>query len=174
MRVLYALFHSLKKSLLWPNTLFFFFLHVQNRVFVCFFFLFLIASALLHAPSAIETHARLGNRKVSLCTVLLSSSCFSTALLLQSNYFLTTSNHRADYTQGRYYRRALARVGVEEEETLRGRRSARAGLGSHTSPGKCQTRAQTYGIVLLLLPRDICSYTRVCRKCLMIGVCYTH
>lgn len=48
------------------------------------FLLFLIASALLHAPSATETHARLGNRKDSLCTVLLSSSCCSTALLLQS------------------------------------------------------------------------------------------
>lgn len=173
MRVLYVSLSLIKKiTSLTQYTIFFF--CTCKTGFSFFFFLILIASALLHAPSAIETHARLGNRKVSLCTVLLSSSCFSTALLLQSNYFLTTSNHRADYTQGRYYRRALARVAVEEEETLRGQRSATAGLGLHTSPGKCQTRDQTYGIVLLLLPRDICSYTRVCRKCLMIGVCYTH
>lgn len=43
-----------------------------------------IPSALRHALSATETHARLGNIKDILCTVLLSFSCFSTALLLQS------------------------------------------------------------------------------------------
>lgn len=83
MRVLYSAFLSLVKKItsLTQYYFFFFFLHVQNRVFV---FLFSLASALLHAPSAIETHARWGNIKVILCTVLLSSSCFSTALLLQS------------------------------------------------------------------------------------------
>lgn len=173
MRVLYVSLSLIKKITSLTQYTIFFFLHVQNRVFV--FFLFLIASALLHAPSAIETHARLGNRKVSLCTVLLSSSCFSTALLLQSNYFLTTSNHRADYTQGRYYRRALARVGVEEEETLRGHRSA-MGLGWGYTRVQVSARLEIKptGLFCYVLPRDICSYTRVCRKCLMIGVCYTH
>lgn len=103
MRVLYVSLSLIKKfTSLTQYTMFCFFFFFARAKQGWFFFLFLIASALLHAPSAIETHARLGNRKVSLCTVLLSSSCFSTALLLQSNYFLTTSNHRADYTQGRY------------------------------------------------------------------------
>lgn len=102
MRVLYVSLSLIKKITSLTQYAFFFFFARAKQGFCFFVFLFLIASALLHAPSAIETHARLGNRKVSLCTVLLSSSCFSTALLLQSNYFLTTSNHRADYTQGRY------------------------------------------------------------------------
>lgn len=82
MRVLYVSLSLVKKiTSLTQYTILLYFFFARAKQGFC---LFLIASALLHAPSAIETHARLGNIKVILCTVLLSSSCFSTALLLQS------------------------------------------------------------------------------------------
>lgn len=81
MRVLYVSLSLVKKNHFFDPIHYFYGFLARAKQGFC---LFLIASALLHAPSAIETHARLGNIKVVLCTVLLSSSCFSTALLLQS------------------------------------------------------------------------------------------